>query len=59
MSFSSGRGDGPPLPSATARGLSLAGLVLLVLFLTILAGALFPIALLCSIPPGSCGSVAP
>lgn len=34
------------MPSATARGLSLAGLVLLVLFLTILAGSLFPIALL-------------
>lgn len=46
MSFSSGRGNGPPLPSATARGLSLAGLVLIVLFLTILAGALFPIVLL-------------
>ena len=46
MSSSSGWGDGPPLPSSTARGLSLAGLVLLVLFLAILAGALFPIALL-------------
>lgn len=46
MSSSSGRNDRLPLPSATARGLSLAGLVLLVLFLTIVAGSLFPIALL-------------
>ena len=46
MLSSSERADRPLLPSATARGLSLAGLVLLVLFLTIIAGALFPIALL-------------
>ena len=46
MSSSSGWSDGPPPPASTARGLSLAGLVLLVLFLSILAGALCPIALL-------------
>lgn len=36
----------PLLPSSTARGLSLAGLVLMILFLTILAGSLFPVRLL-------------
>jgi hypothetical protein len=35
-----------PLTSFSARGLSLAGLMLLVLYLTILAGAFFPIAVL-------------
>lgn len=46
MSSSSERRDTALPPSATARGLSLAGLVLVVLFLTVLAGSLFPIQLL-------------
>jgi hypothetical protein len=46
----------PPLPSPTARGLSLAGVVLLVLFLSILAGALFPVSLLAPAWQLRCGA---
>ena len=46
MSSSSERGDRSPLPSTTLRGLAFATLVLLVLFLTIVAGVVWPLALL-------------
>ena len=36
----------PPEPTVATRGLSLAGLALIVVFLTIVAGAMFPIRLL-------------
>lgn len=46
MTSSSERRDSGYVPSATARGFSLAGAVMVVLFLTVVAGSLFPIQLL-------------
>jgi hypothetical protein len=46
MSSSSDRRETVYLPSATARGFSLAGMVMVILFLTVVAGSLFPIQLL-------------
>ena len=46
MTSSSDRRETVYLPSATARGFSLAGVVMVILFLTVVAGSLFPIQLL-------------
>lgn len=46
MTSSSDRREPGYVPSATARGFSLAGAVMVVLFLTVVAGSLFPIQLL-------------
>jgi hypothetical protein len=46
MTSSSERRESAYFPSATARGFSVAGLVMVVLFLTVVAGSLFPIQLL-------------
>ena len=46
MTSSSDRRESAYFPSATARGFSVAGLVMVVLFLTVVAGSVFPIKLL-------------